>query len=98
MIEYTIFLCFVAIVFLGVQLYKLTNRLKDYCYSMDNKLYNLKDKIGELNIKETKQDILISSTTSFSESTRENLDLLISELGYKVVNKGKQIEKVINEI
>ncbi len=97
MIEYSISLCFVAIIFLGVQLYKLTNRFDGYRLSINHRTDRLEDMVGKLNIKTDKHSILISSTTSFSESTQENLDLLNAELGYRVVNKGKQIEKVLDE-
>lgn len=97
MIEFLIFLCFLAIVTLGVQLYKLNNRFDGYRLSTDHRINRLEDMAGKLNIKTDKHSILISSATSFSESTKENLDLLTTELGYKVVNKGKQIEKVVDE-
>lgn len=100
MTEYSniiILFCIITIVVLGSELYKLNSRFDGYRLSIDSRVSRLQDMIGSLNIKTDKHGILINSAQSFSESTRENLDLLTIELGYTVVNKGKQIEKVLDE-
>jgi hypothetical protein len=88
----------IALFCIGITLYSLNERFDSHRFLVLRKMNELEHDIQNLKMRVNKTDILVSSTTSFSESTRENLDLLTTELGYKVVNKGKQIEKVVNEI
>ena len=98
MIESAILFCLIIIAILGGTLYKLIDRFDSYRLLTGNKIERLEDMIGSLNIKTDKHGLWINSAQSFSQGTQENLNLLTAELGYQIINKGKQIEKVVNDV